>query len=283
MTIGRLRRAWSSRVAVLRAYARCAPDWSSLPAWLRLGAIRARLFGGEARLAPRSFGERRDLAVRIGGRSDETVIVDLTSDAELEAFDEIFAKRVYPVERVALQPGTIIDCGANVGYFAALCRTRWPKARIVCFEPERANFSRLARQPILQSGLIECIETAASVLDGEVAFCGDGIGGAIAGPGTAAVRRVNAISLGRWLRENCQNAALIKIDIEGHEEELMPSLTTAWPKPCALFLETHAQDGGDARLLSVLGDAGFSSELLRTHRLPRDPRVFKEYLLAKYA
>ena len=40
---------------------------------------------------------------------------------------------------------TVIDVGANKGQFAAYARTRWPNARLICFEPLPGPRAKLAR------------------------------------------------------------------------------------------------------------------------------------------
>jgi hypothetical protein len=40
---------------------------------------------------------------------------------------------------------TVIDVGANKGQFAVYARTRWPSARLICFEPLPAPRATLAR------------------------------------------------------------------------------------------------------------------------------------------
>jgi hypothetical protein len=68
------------------------------------------------------------------------------------------------------------------------------------------------------------------------------------------------------------------MDIEGHENAVLPTLRGSWQAPCAVFLETHAPRGADDDLIGQLHADGFRVELLRSHSLPRDERVFKEYL-----
>jgi hypothetical protein len=89
---------------------------------------------------------------------------------------------------------------------------------------------------------------------------------------------VKTIDLGRWLEENGKTPLLIKMDIEGHEVEVIDALRDVWKRPCVLFLETHAKSGHDERVLAQLQQAGFQYKLLRIHELPGDSRVFKEYL-----
>lgn len=58
--------------------------------------------------------------------------------------NEIFTNDCYKMKALAGKPiSTIIDIGANNGYFALFARVLFPKARIVCFEPCPDTFARL--------------------------------------------------------------------------------------------------------------------------------------------
>ena len=77
--------------------------------------------------------------------------------------------------------------------------------------------------------------------------------------------------------KNKRPKVLWKIDVEGHENTLLPHMAGAWEKPCALFLETHEPRGGDRQVIDSLKQEGFKTTVLNEHALFGDPRVFKEY------
>ena len=274
----RVVRGIANRWFILRRYAAAAPSALALPQWLFLGALRSRLLGGSGRFATRSNGKARDLRIRIGQKSGEYVIVDTSSFSELDVLQEVLVDRIYPLDRINFSPTMILDCGANIGFFSSLCRLYFPKAEIICWEPDSRNFARLVKQPMLQSEFVRCIKSAVSNADGEATLIGSGTGCTVSRSVAGADLRVGTIDLRRWIELNCKPPFLIKMDIEGHEVEVVDALVGAWKGPCALFLETHAENGRDERILSQLRSAGFDLTQLRSHNLPGDHRVFKEYL-----
>ena len=277
MTPGGLGKAIAYRAAVLARYARAAPGLAHSARWLAVGAIRARLTGGEACLPPAGDGKPIELEIRVGKQSEDKVRLDLSSMAELDGFEEIFVRRIYQLDKLPFQPSVILDCGANVGFFASLCRAAYSDARVFCWEPEQGNFSRLKAQPLLQSELVVLSPDAVSDADGQLSFSGGGLGGRVTGEKEVAETRVGAIYLGPLLSQFREEPTLVKIDIEGHEERLIPSLAGAWPRVCALFLETHQEPGRDAVLIECLSQEGFRCELQATHGLPGEKRIFNEY------
>ena len=266
-----------NRLHTLWRYAAAAPNLSSLPAWLTLAALRSRLFGGSSTRRPRTDGQPRNLGVPIGRNGGEEVMVDLSSSAELDAFEEVFIDRIYPLSNLERPPAMILDCGANVGFFASLCRVCFPGARIVCWEPEPRNFTRLVSQPMLRSEYVQCHQLAVSDSEGQAFLAGQGVGGRIVSAKRGDEHQVETCNLAKWMKEKLELPALVKIDIEGHEFSVVETLSDAWKRPCTLFLETHANCGKDEELIAGLASAGFRMRLLRVHSLGGDSRVFKEY------
>ncbi len=56
---------------------------------------------------------------------------------------------------------TVIDVGANKGQFAVYARTRWPEARLICFEPLPEPRAKLARVTRAQAEIHDCALGAA--------------------------------------------------------------------------------------------------------------------------
>lgn len=281
MTPGRLASAVAHRLAVIARYGSCAPSVAAAARWLVLGAIRARLTGGEARMPPARDGGAREFEIQVGKEAGHRVRLDLSSLAELDGFEEIFVQRIYRLGNLPFRPSVVLDCGANVGFFASLCRITFGDARIFCWEPESRNFARLKAQPLLHSDRVVLSLDAVSDAEGELPFAGAGLGGRVTDEKESAGRRVRAIHLRPLLSRLRDEPTLVKIDIEGHEERLIPSLAGAWPRVCALFLETHQEPGKDAVLLKNLSDEGFHWELQGSHDLQNDRRIFNEYFAVR--
>jgi FkbM family methyltransferase len=79
-----------------------------------------------------------------------TVLVRVgTSDPDV--FMQVFGALEYGPLPATVQPGLIVDCGANVGYAAVSFLERWPAAEVIAIEPDPGN-AALARQNLAAYG-----------------------------------------------------------------------------------------------------------------------------------
>jgi FkbM family methyltransferase len=69
----------------------------------------------------------------------------------VQTFKEIFMDECYMagMGRIVPENPTILDIGANAGYFSLFALSRFPGARVFAFEPLPANFRQLERQRLL--------------------------------------------------------------------------------------------------------------------------------------
>jgi len=256
------------RCETVARYVSRAPSILLAVPWLKAALVRTRLCRGAG------VG-RLELALAKGIR--ETVSLDCASDSEMVIFQEVVISGNYPLDKLPFTPVLVADCGANVGYFSCLARVAFPEAEIFAWEPDATNFHRLAEQPIVHTGKTTLANAAVSDYAGRVSLSGAGHGCEVMAESDGG-ESVECIDFGAWWREHGRSHALLKMDIEGHETTVLPALRGSWKAPCAVFLETHAPFGEDNELISQLESDGFRVELLRAHSLPRDARVFKEYL-----
>jgi len=149
-------------------------------------------------------------------------------------FDEIFMENCYESPEVLQWGpfGTIVDIGANIGFFTLRCKQLWPDARVVAIEPDPNNFACLAEHVEinhltdvypLQLGVAEkcgCLDLYLSPRN-------------IAGHSMykksddAAVISVPVFTLEDVLSQTNTNDSglLLKIDCEGCEYPILSSLT----------------------------------------------------------
>lgn len=136
-----------------------------------------------------------------------------------------------------IEPGmTIIDVGANIGYYALIFAKRLNnKGRLVCVEPEPQNLSQL-RQTIRSSeldSLVSVEECAAGDADGELRM-EPGLNGLVSKSGSLRVksRRIDSFQMGK--------VDLVKIDVEGFEGAVLDGATTTIREfQPSLFIELH--------------------------------------------
>jgi FkbM family methyltransferase len=146
----------------------------------------------------------------------------------VQTFKEIFMDECYMKGRKFSLPSapTILDIGANAGYFSLFALGRFPGARVFAFEPVPANFRLLNRQRELnpKAGLT-CIQKAVAGQGGELVLAFDAadafstsatvLGSASGQPDTI---RVAAVTLSDVFTEyHIEQCDLLKMDCEGAE------------------------------------------------------------------
>jgi FkbM family methyltransferase len=189
----------------------------------------------------------------------EPAVLYRPGSTDVQVAWEIFRQRQYACA-LPWRFDTIVDCGASVGMFAAFAlRERGePFSRYVAVEADPEAFRMLERQ-IDSLGLratSRTIEAAAWSVDGEVRFDDSGPSWAhrVSSEGR---RRVRAMRLESILDEaSLDQCDLLKLDIEGGEREVLPSIRDWGPRVRAVVAELH--DGLDYRWFArVTSDAGF--------------------------
>lgn len=125
---------------------------------------------------------------------------------------ERFVEERSLVERLVGPGMTVVDVGANIGYFALLFyRHVGPQGRIICFEPEPANVEELKRNQ-RRNGLenVEVVEVAVGAQKTKVAFA-KGKNGKVKKSGSLTVPQVTIDD------QISEPVDMIKIDVEGYE------------------------------------------------------------------
>jgi FkbM family methyltransferase len=128
---------------------------------------------------------------------------------------------------------TVIDVGANRGQFALVARERWPAARLVCFEPLSQPLAVLRRM-LGDDHAVEIVEAAVTTAPGmatiHVSRNDDSSSllpiteyQATTFPGTeeVATMQVPTTSLDRHFHGGFDRPALLKLDVQGFELEVL--------------------------------------------------------------
>jgi FkbM family methyltransferase len=145
---------------------------------------------------------------------------------------------------------TIIDAGANIGQFSLLTRTLYPDARIHAFEPLSGPASRyerlfagdtktaLHRIALGQNDAMAAINVAAAndsssllpITDKQIAFAPDTYA---VGQEDITIRRLDAV----LAEEDIAQPALLKIDVQGYELEVLKGCGQLLQRFAAIYLE----------------------------------------------
>ena len=238
-----------------------------LPPFVVRGISRA-LNNGDSGPAP-PFADVRRLPGKQRGTTDlfgkEFEFVD--GPGFLFLHDEIVAKEIYKFATDSPTP-YIIDGGANIGLSLLYFKRLYPNARIVAFEPDPDIFATLQKN--CRTFAFEGVELSDRALwteNGFLDFRKEGsLGGRLADNGSAGDVRVPTRRLRDLLTSK---VALLKLDIEGSETEVLEDCADLLLNVENLFVEYHSfadRPQSLHRLLAVTHDAGF-----RTHVHVYDP------------
>lgn len=228
----------------------------NLTAWM--GQVRPRLLAVRGGLHPLSalriaLGDHRDVrlrGVRLGGPSPRVVAHTAVDVAAGE----------YAAPGFEIEAGDrVVDCGANVGAFAAWAAKAG--AAVDAYEPHPETFDWLRRNT---NGLaVRCVRAAVvavvpakGTVQLEVASPADTHHTLGSASGGGPSIEVPAISLADAIGEGCD---LLKIDCEGAEFELLRATPdAALRRARRIACEVHSWHGDPGELERRLHEAGYA-------------------------
>jgi FkbM family methyltransferase len=142
------------------------------------------------------------------------------------------------------KPGeTCLDIGANIGACTAAWCKENPSGRIIAVEPHPITFMRLQRNVTLNNWKnVECLQAAISSKQGTLSFhlIPDGTMATVNERGEAGVS-VACLTIDQLLKEReiC-SVDLCKIDVEGHEIEVLKGALKTIDRIKKLIIEYHS-------------------------------------------
>lgn len=193
----------------------------------------------------------------------------------LSAYKEIFVEGIYRFPAEGSTP-RILDLGANIGLSVLFFKRMHPGARIIALEADPEIF-RYLRQNVVENGLsdVQLVNKAAWDTDMPLRFAPDGADGGRVSSGTDSdVVTVEAADIREYLKG--ERFDLVKMDIEGAEEFVLPACADYLAGVSRLFVEYHSRAGRDQcldRLLAIMKDAGYR---VHVHSVFFSPSPFVE-------
>ncbi len=264
----------SSLPAYLRSasrFARSGRSLSDLPSAALLGLARRSPFDGTTclnRIAQRLF---RKIRVHPRLLSGLAVEVDTSDLGQLICYEEVLMENVYNLDLVPFVPELIVDCGAHIGLFSMLALARFPKARLMAFEPNPKNAAQLRRNLAPFGDLAQIHEAAVSVESGESWFAsGESNTGRLASGGAGEGWLVQLESLPQHITRMGHRAMLLKLDVEGEELTIVPEIAPLLPPSCGVFFETHDGKSAWDRVSAAFEGSGFQVSCLRDRDIYRE-------------
>jgi FkbM family methyltransferase len=227
-----------------------------------LGARQAvRFYAAQATRQPR-------IALRVPGLDRDLFCRTRDSDCLTlcNVFGELDAE--IPVE---IAPNVIVDGGANAGYVSVYYANRYPTARIIAIEPDRGNFE-LARENCAPYRNVEVIhaglwshDTTLEIHDPRMGWRSWAYQTHEADHGVA--EGIDGISIPTLLRRIGEDRIdVLKLDIEGAEEQLVSSGSVEWLADVRVVLvETHG-DEAERAVSAAMRRASFAELNTAGHR-----------------
>jgi FkbM family methyltransferase len=202
------------------------------------------------------------LAVKLGRRPAWPLLFQTRRGIEVEVprelmhdFKQIFMDVCYEVGDLP-RPATVVDIGANTGFFSLFAAHRHPGARIIACEPIAENLLHLRRQIERNpAARIECLPIAIAGKTGQIEI-GIEDDGVITTTASIAIEQafhgkhveVEALSLDDLFRRHgIDRCDLMKLDCEGAEYEILFSASTeVFARIERIAMEIHEIPGATA-------------------------------------
>jgi FkbM family methyltransferase len=142
---------------------------------------------------------------------------------------------------------TLIDCGANFGYWSVLISSRpYGSHKAIAIEPSSQNFAKLANNAEINGGRFEVMKCAIGAARGTARLSGTKHEAfSIAGKAAGRSEEVPVIALDNLLddgRISPDGKYLIKLDVEGVEIEAIKGGTRLLQGDSVLLCEEHGND-----------------------------------------
>jgi FkbM family methyltransferase len=153
--------------------------------------------------------------------------------------------------------GTLLDLGANIGLTSIWLAKKYQIERVIAVEPDRENAILARRNLYLNAIKSEVLEAAIGPHEGTVRFESNQASnqGRVSEKGVP----VAMITVDTILQKlACSQLALVKIDIEGSEQQLFDGPTAWLDRTDAIIIEFHPTLVDYSRIIKALAGCGFT-------------------------
>jgi FkbM family methyltransferase len=153
--------------------------------------------------------------------------------------------------------GTLLDLGANIGLTSVWLAKKYTIERVIAVEPDRSNAMLARRNLDLNAIKSEVIEAAIGPHEGTVGFESNQVSnlGRVSEKGLP----VAMITVDTILEKSaCPKLALLKIDIEGGEQQLFDGPTGWLDRTDAIIMEFHPTLVDHPKIIKAVAERGFT-------------------------
>lgn len=228
---------------------------------LRTALAYLRIFGaaGAVHLLYCLVSRRRKLA-RVAARWARHPLYVRLNSSDVNVFRQVFLEQEYAItDQVRSAFDTIIDAGANIGLTSVWLAERHPQARIWAVEPDAGNFELLLRNTA-GYGRVRCVRGALWHRDESVALDTDRADWAfqVNAAGPRSPQQVPAWRVSTFMdRNGIERAALLKMDIEGAEHEVLDDAHNWIGRVDHIVIELHETQRPGCTARFAQATAGF--------------------------
>lgn len=174
---------------------------------------------------------------------------------DIQGVREVWLDQAYRLP-FDLPPTVVIDLGANIGLTSLFFAQNYGSDAVVAVEPDSSN-ARLARANLSRNGVSgEVVEAAVGARDGSARFqvARESNLGRLSGIGP----EVPVVSMPSLLARTPDGFAdLVKVDIEGAEEQVLSGDLGWLDRIGSMIVEFHPDRVDYSRLVGVVEQAGF--------------------------
>jgi FkbM family methyltransferase len=188
---------------------------------------------------------------------------------DLQSIREVLLQEVYRLPN-DIQRKTIVDLGANIGLASTWLAHRYKAQRVIALEPDASNCTLARRNFVANQVPGTVIEGAIGATAGVARFqAGSASNRGRIGPSGKEVDLLTMSSV----FHNCEivgRVNLLKIDIEGSEQDLLTGDISWLHRVDEIIIEFHPTLVEYARLIRILVESGFSYTPPRSGALAMD-------------
>jgi FkbM family methyltransferase len=195
-----------------------------------------------------------DICIKIKTkRGPARLVVNITDPDEVVILKEIVINGNY---KLSESHNLLIDVGAFRGISTIFLADQISTINVLAVEPEEENFRILKKRLNKYLPFASLIQAALGKKTGYFGFSGKGVSGKLNDSGP----KVFTISCDKLNLCPASDSAVVKIDIEGGEEDILLPFLSYLPQQCLLLLETHRGYSQGLKLLKTYQDKGFKIE-----------------------
>ena len=199
----------------------------------------------------------------------------------LHGLKEIFVDGIY--DQDLPENAYILDCGAHIGLSVIYLKGICPSAKIICFEPDRKNYSTLQKN-ILSHNLkeIDAKNEAVWIKNTELNFIQQGTMSSKIGGDDENTVKVKAVKLKDFLNRKVD---FLKLDIEAAEYMVLKDISENLINIEKMFIEYHGvfnQKNELLEILNIISTAGFDFYIKEAFPVYGRPFLFQKKDLDSY-